>query len=152
IINTTVDSYRKLRNTMRWLLGNLAHYEPSEAVAIEAMPELERLILNRLSELDGIVREAYREYDYKRVVAALSQFMNVELSAFYSDIRKDVLYCDPISSVRRRAALTVIDRVFDCLTAWLAPILVFTMEECWLERHSGATESVHLREMPTVPS
>src|SRR5205085_10921322 len=89
---------------------------------------------------------------YKRIVAALSQFMNVELSAFYFDIRKDVLYCDPISWVRRRAALTVIDRVFDCLTAWLAPILVFTMEECWLERHSGAAESVHLREMPTVPS
>jgi isoleucyl-tRNA synthetase len=152
IINTTVDSYRKLRNTMRWLLGNLAHYKADEAVAYADMPELERLILNRLYELDALVREAYNSYDYKRIVAALSNFMNVELSAFYFDIRKDALYCDPISSVRRRAALTVIDRVFDCLTAWLAPILVFTMEECWLERHSGATESVHLREMPAVPS
>ena len=152
IINTTVDSYRKLRNTMRWLLGNLAHYKAGEAVAYAQMPELERLILNRLYELDALVREAYNEYDYKRIVATLSNFMNVELSAFYFDIRKDALYCDPISSVRRKACLTVLDSVFDCLTAWLAPILVFTMEECWLERHSGATESVHLREMPVVPS
>jgi isoleucyl-tRNA synthetase len=150
IINTTVDSYRKLRNTMRWLLGNLAHYKASEAVAYADMPELERLILNRLYELDVLVREAYNEYDYKRVVAALSNFMNVELSAFYFDIRKDALYCDPLSSVRRKACLTVLDGVFDCLTAWLAPILVFTMEECWLERHSGATESVHLREFPKI--
>jgi isoleucyl-tRNA synthetase len=137
---------------MRWLLGNLAHYKADEAVAYADMPELERLILNRLYELDILVRDAYNEYDYKRIVAALSNFMNVELSAFYFDIRKDALYCDPISSVRRKACLTVLDNVFDCLTAWLAPILVFTMEECWLERHSGTTESVHLREMPAVPS
>ena len=152
IINTTVDSYRKLRNTMRWLLGNLAHYKPAEAVALADMPELERLILNRLNELDALAREAYAQYDYKRVVSALSNFMNVELSAFYFDIRKDALYCDPISSVRRKAALTVINAVFDCLTAWLAPILVFTMEECWLERHAGVTESVHLRQFPDVPA
>jgi len=152
IINSTVDSYRKLRNTMRWLLGNLAHYKPNEAVALKDMPELERLILNRLSELDAQVREAYGQYDFKRVVAALSNFMNVELSAFYFDIRKDALYCDPISSVRRKASLTVIDRVFDCLTAWLAPILSFTMEECWLERNSGQAESVHLRMFPSIPA
>ena len=152
IINTTVDSYRKLRNTMRWLLGNLAHYKPAEAVALADMPELERLILNRLFELDGLVREAYGQYDYKRVVAALSNFMNVDLSAFYFDIRKDALYCDPISSVRRKASLTVLASVFDCLTAWLAPILTFTMEEVWLERNSGPAESVHLRQFPTVPA
>ena len=152
IINTTVDSYRKLRNTMRWLLGNLAHHKPEEAVALADMPELERLILNRLFELDGLVREAYGQYDYKRVVAALSNFMNVDLSAFYFDIRKDALYCDPISSVRRKASLTVLASVFDCLTAWLAPILTFTMEEVWLERNSGPAESVHLRQFPTVPA
>jgi isoleucyl-tRNA synthetase len=132
------------------MLGNLAHHRRSEDVAFRDMPELERLILHRLAALDELVREAYRQFDYKRVVAALSNFMNVELSAFYFDIRKDALYCDPISSVRRKACLTVLDSVFDCLTAWLAPILVFTMEECWLERHSGATESVHLREFPKV--
>jgi isoleucyl-tRNA synthetase len=97
------------------------------------------------------VREAYESYDYKRIVAALSNFMNIDLSAFYFDIRKDALYCDPPSSVRRRASLTVLDQVFDALTAWLAPILVFTMEEAWLERHPGGESSVHLREFPELP-
>ena len=152
IINTTVDSYRKLRNTMRWLLGNLAHYQAIEAVPFDAMPELERLILSRLGELDSVVRDAYTQYDYKRVVAALSNFMNVELSAFYFDIRKDVLYCDPINSITRKACLTVLDRVFDRLTAWLAPILVFTMEECWLERYPDTDGSVHLRQFPKTPA
>jgi isoleucyl-tRNA synthetase len=152
IIESTVDNYRKLRNTMRWLLGNLAHYRAEEAVAYADMPELEKLILHRLQGLDVLVREAYESYDYKRIVAALSNFMNIDLSAFYFDIRKDALYCDPISSMKRKASLTVLDRVFDCLTAWLAPILVFTMEECWLERNPGTDSSVHLREFPAVPA
>jgi isoleucyl-tRNA synthetase len=151
IINTTVDSYRKLRNTIRWMLGNLAHWKRAEDVAFAEMPELERLMLHRLSELDGVVREAYATYDYKRVVAQLSTFMNLDLSAFYFDIRKDALYCDPISSVRRRASLTVINHLFDTLTAWLAPILVFTMEEAWLERNPGRDSSVHLRQFPKLP-
>jgi isoleucyl-tRNA synthetase len=85
------------------------------------------------------------------VVAALSNFMNIELSAFYFDIRKDALYCDPISSVRRRAALTVLDHLHHCLTTWLAPILAFTMEEVWLDRHPGERSSVHLQLFPDVP-
>jgi isoleucyl-tRNA synthetase len=151
IINSTVDSYRKLRNTVRWLIGNLAHRKADETVDYRDMPELERLVLHKLKELDRVVREAYESYDYKRIVAALSNFMNIDLSAFYFDIRKDALYCDPISSVRRRASLTVLDQVFDALTAWLAPILVFTMEEAWLERHPGDDSSVHLREFPKLP-
>jgi isoleucyl-tRNA synthetase len=151
IINSTVDSYRKLRNTVRWLIGNLAHRKADETVDYRDMPELERLVLHKLKELDGVVREAYESYDYKRIVAALSNFMNIDLSAFYFDIRKDALYCDPLSSVRRRASLTVLDQVFDALTAWLAPILVFTMEEAWLERHPGDDSSVHLREFPKLP-
>ncbi|WP_421760771.1 isoleucine--tRNA ligase [Devosia sp.] len=152
IINSTVDNYRKLRNTVRWLLGNLAHANKGEAVDTRDMPELERLVLHRLKELDGVVREAYEQYDYKRIVAALANFMNIELSAFYFDIRKDALYCDPISATRRKASLTVLDHVFDALTAWLAPILVFTMEEAWLERHPGDDSSVHLREFPVQPA
>jgi isoleucyl-tRNA synthetase len=151
IINSTVDSYRKLRNTVRWLIGNLAHRKAEETVDYRDMPELERLVLHKLKELDGLVRDAYESYDYKRIVAALSNFMNIDLSAFYFDIRKDALYCDPLSSVRRRASLTVLDQVFDALTAWLAPILVFTMEEAWLERHPGEDSSVHLREFPKLP-
>ena len=152
IINSTVDGYRKLRNTLRWLLGNLAHRKAAASLPVATMPELERLILSRLAELDGVVREAYDTYDYKRVVALLSNFMNIELSAFYFDIRKDALYCDPISSARRLASLDVLDQVFEALTAWLAPILVFTAEEAWLDRHPGAENSVHLRQFPTIPT
>jgi isoleucyl-tRNA synthetase len=152
IIQTTVDSYRKLRNTMRWLLGNLAHYRPEDGVDFSDMPELERLMLHRLARLDGQVRAAYKEYDYRRIVTLLGNFMNIELSAFYFDIRKDALYCDPLSSVTRKASLTVLHRLFDCLTAWLAPILVFTMEECWLERHPEPGSSVHLRLFPELPA
>jgi len=152
IIQTTVDSYRKLRNTMRWLLGNLAHFKPEDVVDPRDMPELERLMLHRLAQLDAGVRAAFAEYDYRKVVTMLSNFMNIELSAFYFDIRKDTLYCDPISSIKRRSALTVLDHLFNALTAWLAPILVFTMEECWLERHPGEGESVHLRQFPDIPA
>ncbi|CAN7165419.1 isoleucine--tRNA ligase [Devosia sp. LjRoot3] len=152
IIQTTVDAYRKLRNTLRWLLGNLAHFKADDVVDFRDMPELERLMLHRLAQLDAGVRSAYKEYDYRKVVSLLSNFMNIELSAFYFDIRKDTLYCDPISSAKRRSALTVLDHLFNALTAWLAPILVFTMEECWLERHPGENESVHLRLFPDIPA
>ena len=152
IINSTVDNYRKLRNSIRWLLGNLAHRKAGDEVPVGEMEELERVVLHRLKELDTLVREAYDSYDYKRVVAALSNFMNIDLSAFYFDIRKDALYCDPISSVKRRGSLTVLEHVFDALTAWLAPILVFTTEEAWLERHPGDDSSVHLREFPVMPA
>lgn len=151
IIQTTVDSYRKLRNTLRWLLGNLAHYKSTDAVDAKDMPELEQVILHRLAQLDAQVRGAYKDYDYRKVVTLLTNFMNIELSAFYFDIRKDALYCDPISAIRRKSALTVLNHLFDCLTAWLAPILVFTMEEVWLERHPEANSSVHLRLFPEVP-
>ena len=151
ILKTNVDAYRKLRNTIRWMLGSLAH-DKGEAVPVEEMPELERLILHRLAELDVVVRQGYQDFDYKRVFSALFNFMTIDLSAFYFDIRKDALYCDPYSSKTRRAALRVIDEVFDTLVIWLAPMLCFTMEEAWLERHPGDGESVHrqlFREIPT---
>jgi len=149
ILKTTVEAYRKLRNTLRWLLGSLAHFNEALAVPYREMPELERLILHRLVELDALVREGYRAFDYKRVTAGLANFMAADLSAFYFDIRKDALYCDPYSSTRRRAALTVLDKVFSCLTAWLAPMLPFTMEEAWRTRDPRA-ESVHLRDFPEL--
>ena len=152
ILANTVEMYKKIRNSFRWLLGNLAHYKPEEAVAFADMPELEKFILHRLAVLDAEVRAGYKAYDYKRVVNTIANFMNLELSAFYFDIRKDALYCDPISSVRRKAALTVLDQLYSCLTAWLAPVLVFTMEEIWLERNPGERSSVHARTFPEVPS
>ncbi len=150
ILKTNVDAYRKMRNTIRWMLGSLGHYK-GETVPFDEMPELERLMLHRLVELDDIVRNGYEAFDYKRIFSQLFNFMTVELSAFYFDIRKDALYCDPPSSTRRKAALQVIDRLFNCITVWLAPILVFTMEETWQARNAGADSSVHLQQFPSLP-
>lgn len=149
IIKTNVDSYRKLRNTLRWMLGSLAHAK-GEDVALDEMPELERLMLHRLTELDQLVREAYWEFDYKKVTHQLFTFMTVELSAFYFDVRKDTLYCDAASSSRRKASLYVIDKLFNCLVTWMAPMLPFTMDETWVTRYGEGT-SVHLEQFPAVP-
>jgi isoleucyl-tRNA synthetase len=151
ILKTFVETYRKLRNTVRWMLGSLAHFRETDKVAFTEMPELERFVLHRLSELDGEMREAYSTFDYKRVIALLNSFMTTDLSAFYFDIRKDALYCDPISSPVRKSALTVIDQVFRCVATWIAPILAFTAEEAWLARYPHA-ESVHLETFPQVPA
>ena len=150
ILKTSVETYRKLRNTLRWMLGNLAHFEAADRVAVEQMPDLERLMLHRLTELDALVRAAYADFDYKRIFAALNVFMTVDLSAFYFDIRKDALYCDPYSSVTRKACLTVLDHLFRCTVTWLAPMLSFTAEEAWLARDPSAS-SVHLELFPEVP-
>ncbi|MCZ7860051.1 isoleucine--tRNA ligase [Agrobacterium salinitolerans] len=150
IIQTNVDAYRKLRNTIRWMLGTLAHYE-GEEIAYDDLPELEKLVLHRLSELDGVVREGYDGFEFKKIARALVDFANVELSAFYFDIRKDTLYCDAPSSLKRRAALSVIAKLFDCLVSWLAPMLPFTTEEAWLSRYPDA-ESVHLVQFPEIPA
>jgi isoleucyl-tRNA synthetase len=151
ILKTTVDTYRKLRNTLRWLLGNLAHFRPADRIAPAEMPELERLMLHRLAELDPFIRKAYADFDYKRIFAALNAFMTVDLSAFYFDIRKDVLYCDPYSSTTRKACLTVLDHLFRATACWLAPMLCFTAEEAWLARDAGA-QSVHLEPFPAIPA
>ncbi|MGX1306155.1 isoleucyl-tRNA synthetase [Amorphus suaedae] len=150
ILKGTSETYRKVRNTLRWMLGTLAHAD-GEAVALTDMPELERLMLHRLFELDALVRQGYRDYDYKRIAHALINFTTIDLSAFYFDIRKDALYCDPISSVRRKAALQVIGIIFQALTRWLAPMLPFTMEEAHLSLH-GADDgrSIHLELFPEI--
>ncbi|MCK9918726.1 isoleucine--tRNA ligase [Microbacteriaceae bacterium K1510] len=150
ILKTTVETYRKLRNTIRWMLGSLAHFKDEDRVKADQMPELERLMLHRLVELDELVRKAYADFDYKRIFAALSAFMTADLSAFYFDIRKDTLYCDPLSSMKRKASLTVIDYLFRCTVTWLAPMLCFTAEEAWLSRHGANAKSVHLEDFPKV--
>ncbi len=152
ILKTTVETYRKLRNTIRWMLGSLAHFHTEDRIAPERMPELERLMLHRLAEIDLQVRRAYAEFDYKRIFAALSTFMTVDLSAFYFDIRKDTLYCDPISSATRKACLTVLDQLFGATVIWLAPMLPFTAEEAWLARFPSEAGSVHLEAFPDIPA
>ncbi|MGL5448494.1 MAG: isoleucine--tRNA ligase [Rhabdaerophilum sp.] len=150
ILKTFIETYRKLRNTIRWMLGALKHFN-GKAVAHQDMPELERLMLHRLAELDPVIRKAYAEYDYKRVISELSLFLNTDLSAFYFDIRKDTLYCEPSSSLKRRAALTVVDRLSDCVLRWLAPILVFTSEEAWLSQNPYAKGSIHEQGFAEIP-
>ncbi|SFD66094.1 isoleucine--tRNA ligase [Roseivivax sediminis] len=150
ILKGTADSYRRLRNTMRFLLGALAHFREEDRVAPEDMPELERWVLHRMAELDTRVREGYRAFDFQGTFRALFDFCTGDLSAYYFDIRKDALYCDGDTD-RRRAARTVMDLLFHRLTTWLAPILVFTMEEVWLERFPGDASSVHLQDMPQTP-
>jgi isoleucyl-tRNA synthetase len=150
ILQGTVEAYRKLRNTLRWMLGTLAHYEGRQQLAPAALPELEQLMLHRLAELDETIRNAYAEYDYRRVVATLAHFMNTDLSAFYFDIRKDALYCEPYSSAKRKGALETIEQVFRHVTLWLAPLLCFTAEEAWLARYPSEDSSVHLEVFPEV--
>ncbi len=154
VIKTAVDAYRKMRNTLRWMLGTLSH-DKGDKVALADMPELEQVMLHRLAELDDVVRQGYDDFDFKRVFAQVTNFMNVELSAYYFDIRKDALYCDPISSTKRKASLRVVSHMFDCITTWLAPMMAFTMEETWLTRYpaniDGEFDSVHLQQFPTIP-
>ena len=153
ILKQTVETYRKLRNTVRWMLGNLAHFQEEDRVShVERMPELEQLMLHRLAELDALVRKAYADFDYKRIFAALNAFMISDLSAFYFDIRKDALYCEPISSHKRKACLTVLDHLFRCTVIWLAPLLCFTAEEAWASRFGLDAPSVHLELFPEVPA
>jgi len=148
ILKNTVETYRKLRNSIRWMLGTLHHLKSNEEVAPAEMPELERLMLHQLAEQSEIVRQAYAAFDYKTVVASLSAFMNTELSAFYFDIRKDTLYCDPPSSMARKAALSAISTICDAILKWLAPVLSFTCEEAWRMVRPDAEASVHLTLFP----
>jgi isoleucyl-tRNA synthetase len=150
ILKTTVDTYRKLRNTLRYLLGALDGFTEKERVKCDEMPGLEKWALHRLAELDTTVREAYHAYDFKVAFHALLNFCVVDLSAVYFDIRKDSLYCDAPSSVRRRAYRTVLSEIFDRLVIWYAPVMVFTCEEAWEQRHAGKG-SVHLQQFPMTP-
>ncbi|AZB54647.1 isoleucine--tRNA ligase [Cereibacter sphaeroides] len=152
ILKGTADSYRRLRNTLRYMLGALGGFSEEERVAPADMPELERWVLHRLAELDTEVRRGYAAYDFQGVFQKLFTFCTSDLSAFYFDIRKDALYCDAPSSLRRRSARTVMDLLFHRLTTWFAPILVFTMEDVWLSRFPGADSSIHLQDMPETPA
>ncbi|PCD77814.1 isoleucine--tRNA ligase [Pseudothioclava arenosa] len=151
ILKGTADSYRRLRNTLRFMLGALAGFEEAERVAPADMPELEQWVLHRLAQLDTQVREGYAAFDFQGVFQSLFNFCTVDLSAFYFDIRKDALYCDAPDSLTRRATRTVMDLLFHRLTTWFAPILCFTMEDVWLSRFPGEDSSVHLQDFPATP-
>ena len=152
ILKHQVDTYRRLRNTLRYLLGNLDGFDEAEKIDAEEMPELERWLLHRLWELDRLLRRSAEDFDFHSLYTAIHNFCAVDLSAFYFDIRKDSLYCDRADSDRRRAVRTTLDEIFSCLTAWLAPVLCFTAEEAWLTRYASDDDSVHLRLFPEIPA
>jgi isoleucyl-tRNA synthetase len=150
-MQTTVDNYRKLRNTLRYLLGALNGYTADEAIPAADMPELERYILSRLAALDAEVRGLIEIHAYARMMAAIISFVNTDLSAFFFDVRKDSLYCDGPMSPVRRAYRTVLATLFDALNGWLAPVLVFTAEEAH-EQRWGAATSVHHGSYAEIPA
>ena len=151
ILKQTAELYRRLRNTLRWLLGSLAGFSQSEILPEAEMPELERFVLHRIWELDAQLRGAVESHAWSGVYPAIHAFCAADLSAFYFDVRKDALYCDRPDSLRRRAARSVLDHLQRCLTTWLAPVLVFTAEEAWTSRF-GELASVHLQDFPDVPA
>ena len=151
ILKQQSELYRRLRNTLRWVLGSLHGFTEAEQVPVAEMPELERWVLHRLTELDARIRAATESYDWTGVYPDLHNFCAVDLSAFYFDVRKDAIYCDRPDSLRRRAARTVLDHLHRCLTIWLAPVLCFTAEEAWCARF-GDAGSVHLQTFPDLPA
>ena len=151
IIQTNVDAYRKLRNTLRYMIGALDSYDEAEAVDYADMPVLEQWVLHRLAEITSEHEAAVRDHDHKKIFSTLFNFCTVDLSAFYFDIRKDALYCDPLNSTRRRACRTVMDAIFQRLTTWLAPIMCFTMEEVWQARFPSEDASVHMELYRAAP-
>ncbi|WP_108501779.1 isoleucine--tRNA ligase [Paracoccus indicus] len=152
ILKGTADSYRRLRNTLRFLLGALSEFDESERVEPAQMPELEQWVLHRLAQLDHQVRSGYDRFDFQGVFQTLFQFCTLEMSAFYFDIRKDALYCDAADSPRRRATRTVLDLLYHRLVTWLAPILPFTMEDVWLSRFPSEDDSIHLHDFAVTPA
>ncbi len=154
-LKNTGDLYRRLRNTLRFLLGALDGFTAEERVDLgdSNVPELERYMLHKIHEMDGFVRECIESYQFGKLAKRLHDFCNEDLSAFYFDIRKDRLYCDRPDLFERRACRTVMAEIFSHLTAWLAPILSFTTEEAWSHRPEGVFDeaiSVHLRDFPAV--
>ncbi len=149
VLKATNEGFRRLRNTLRWMVGMLSHFNGVKG-DVRQMPELERYMLHKLVEVDRLVRQAYDAFDFKKVVRVVSDFMNLELSAFYFDVRKDVLYCDPASSSRKQASLQALETLFRCVTTWLAPVLPFTTEEAFLAAYPDAV-SVHLEQFPELP-
>lgn len=151
VLAGTSDTYRKLRNTFRYMLGALDGFTDAERLPVAQMPELERHVLHCLSALDAELRAAANAFEFNRYARALSDFANEDLSAFFFDIRKDCLYCDAPSDLKRRAYRTVLDILFHALVRYAAPILAFTAEEVWQARFPSEDGSIHFLEWPVLP-
>ena len=152
VLKGVSESYRRLRNTIRFTIGALNDYSESESIDIELMPELERWVLHRIKELDALLKKSVRNYTFQGFYSELHTFCSSDLSAFYFDIRKDSLYCDDFENEKRRSTRTVLYEIFKCLTTWLAPVISYTAEEAWLA-HIGTDneDSIHLKQFPNIP-
>tara|TARA_B100001758_G_scaffold33610_1_gene24824 strand:- start:820 stop:2214 length:1395 start_codon:yes stop_codon:yes gene_type:complete len=144
ILKAQSDSYRRIRNTFRYLIGNLEGFDEKEKINIEEFPELEKYILHRLWEVDQIIQKCVKDFNFHLMFTTLLNFCSNDLSAFYFDIRKDSIYCDSFDSKKRRSARTLLNLIFDHLVRWLAPSLSFTCEEAW--KAKGNTSSIHLED------
>ncbi|MBY0291983.1 MAG: isoleucine--tRNA ligase [Alphaproteobacteria bacterium] len=151
ILKRQQDTYRRYRNTLRYLLGALAEFSEEEKIEYAQMPELEKWVLHRLYEIDQKVRDGSNSYAFQALYAEIHHFCAVDLSAFYFDIRKDALYCDDPLNPKRRATRTIMNLIFECLTKWLAPVLCFTAEEAWLSRYPNTNGSIHAELFPALP-
>jgi isoleucyl-tRNA synthetase len=142
IINYQIDSYRKIRNTIRFLLGNLNNFSVNDSVKLEQMPDLEKYILNKVSQMNSELKSLVQKHDYHGIFVKLLNFCTLDLSAFYFDIRKDSLYCDGKDSSKRRSVSTCLHILFDFLSKWFSPIISFTSEEAWQSRHQDNSTSI----------
>jgi isoleucyl-tRNA synthetase len=150
ILKQQAELYRRLRNSLRWILGSLESFDAAEKLPAQDFPELEKFLLHRLWELNARIAGAVESHDWTGVYPAIHHFCATDLSAFYFDIRKDALYCDAPAATKRRASRSFLDILHRCLTAWLAPALPFTAEEAWTTRF-GEAVSVHETQFPKIP-
>ena len=144
ILQSQAESYRRIRNTFRYLIGNLNNFNTKELVEEENLPELERYILHRLWEVDQVIKKCIKTFNFHLMFTTLLNFCSNDLSAFYFDIRKDVIYCDSLNSHSRKSTRTLLNIIFNFLVRWFAPSLSFTTEEAW--KAMGNTDSIHLED------
>ncbi|GAI38283.1 unnamed protein product, partial [marine sediment metagenome] len=153
LIGRTQDAYRKIRNTLRYLLGNIDDFDPNEkSVAYDDMFEIDKWAMQQLQKLIASVTNAYENFVFHRVFSLIYNFCTVEMSSIYMDVLKDRMYCDEADSLSRRSGQTAMHRILDCLVRMLAPVLVHTAEEVWsaMKFKSQDVESIHLAQMPKV--
>jgi isoleucyl-tRNA synthetase len=150
MMNQIADSYRKIRNTFKFIIGNLSDFAPERALPYAGLLDIDKWILHELHELSGQVIEHYEKFEFHLVYRKILNFCAVELSSLYFDISKDILYIEAADSIPRRSNQTALHEISEALTRLAAPVLSFTAEEVW--RFSGRTDSVHTREYHRLDS
>ena len=153
ILEQNAESYRKIRNTFRFILGNIKdNFEPPkiESLNVENFPELEKYVLNKIFFVDKSIKENLKIYNFHKIYKELLNFCTLDLSSFYFDIRKDVLYCDSLKSKKRKDCITVLNIILDCLLRWFGPIFVFTTEEIY-SLIKKDKESIHEKKFLKIP-